>query len=1047
MTKDELELQISALEDSPNESSLHTLFRALCEYFNLNQAKPQSTVLDIGNSSTIKKYIGSTILRLLEKCSDLFWSDGQLRLKTILLLDDCYADSLYKIQKLDPKAEGHIKFSSLQSVSSEVTADFEKLRSSITSIETAIKSKQAYIKLLSNPRTIIFTENQIQPPSISSKERAAEFFSSLESYCGAERIHKLDAYENLRNLFLAYELDLSKHNENRYSKTIIKEIIFLTYNLAKIDFETSEIQTPAKLTIEETKRKYPLHTCDQQFQIKLIVANDGPGFAFETRINIIAADPPIELETHELNIGTIDTGKHEFIINANSKSATTEPPIILGLISWSDYKGDRKEIDFEIKITPQNGTLDWEKIKYLQPYSLESVDTEAELIGRKDLLENISSKLSLKKSESSIIHGQKRVGKTSLARTIQKRFEEKENYITIFIETGSLDKSTPANFIKSLGEKIIKKLRLELQNLSIQPPSIVESLYPLVSFLEDLLSLNNSIRIIIILDEFDEIPSKLYPYTEAGNSFFHNLRSISGESGEGRVALILVGGENMSTIMQSTDKLNKFDAYNVGYFDKSRYWEDFKELLTAPLQGVMEFSDEAILSLYETTEGNPFYTKFIAKNLYRKMCDKRCSFISADEMNDAIRDAIASIETINVNHFWSDGIRVEDSERRDQIETQRRRFLIRFSEKMRSQRSVCKEELISDNLLSTLPVAELIESFISRNILINENNEIRIKPRLFEKWLLEKGIHSLRASFADEDAISAFEEKDSKHYVTDLEIIDTCKKWELYRGAEITATSVRAWLEQFENNQEKRSVFTLLSNIKFYGELLIREKLSIIHETIRRRLIHQLKQGERLRKDIIISCFGTADKSGSSYVRMYASENGITSHNVKSISEIKKTISNDNSIQAIVFIDDIVATGDTIKTALDNLNSECGEILKERNILVVVGVICGLSSGLTKLEEFTTSGVLKFETIVHSSDILAESDKAFSTSACYFSSMGELMFAKATARKYGAILQNRHPLGYGDSELLVVFKDNCPNNTLPIFWASSQNWTPLFKRG
>jgi hypothetical protein len=40
----------------------------------------------------------------------------------------------------------------------------------------------------------------------------------------------------------------------------------------------------------------------------------------------------------------------------------------------------------------------------------------------------------------------------------------------------------------------------------------------------------------------------------------------------------------------------------------------------------------------------------------------------------------------------------------------------------------------------------------------------------------------------------------------------------------------------------------------------------------------------------------------------------------------------------------------------------------------------------------------------------------------------------------------RDALGYDDSEVLIAFEYNTPNNCLPIIWAENNEWTPLFKR-
>ena len=39
-----------------------------------------------------------------------------------------------------------------------------------------------------------------------------------------------------------------------------------------------------------------------------------------------------------------------------------------------------------------------------------------------------------------------------------------------------------------------------------------------------------------------------------------------------------------------------------------------------------------------------------------------------------------------------------------------------------------------------------------------------------------------------------------------------------------------------------------------------------------------------------------------------------------------------------------------------------------------------------------------------------------------------------------------HPLGFADGQHLFGFYYNTPDNTLPIFWCKSPNWSPAFVR-
>jgi len=1037
-----LEAGYEEFEKISTQDNFYSLLFEIEKYLDLGD----SEALNSQNALVIKEYVASAILRVFKNLSKILWEDIDLRLKVFSLLDTAFGNKLYKSLGISASDQNHDKTSVLETVLDKVVGRFESISNSIVSLDTAAATRKRYMREVRDLSSDVLIKSHIYDESLVSTERLTELFNSLEGYIKADRMSKLEAFGRFELIFDSYSNDFEKHYKNILFLKIIAEPLGNIRDFVKADFDGCDLNKPADINVYSANKKYPLDSPKEKFEIKVVVDNKGPGVAFNTRVIVLDSDACISLQTEEIFLDAVDVGRLEIFLDAEMCFSVIDPINIIGILSYTDYKGDAIEEDFEIEILPQNSSINWDEIQYQQPYSLESVELESDLIGRKDLLYNISSKLTLRKGESSIIHGQKRVGKTSLAKTIQSRLNEIESCIPIFIETGSLDKTTPNNFIRTLGEKVHRKIKSKIPVGELEKPIFEGSLQPLVTFIEDVVEVNKMVRIVIILDEFDEIPSKLYPYTEAGDSFFHSLRSLSGESGGGRVSLVLVGGENIDVIMQSTDKLNKFDAFNVGYFDRSDYWADFKELLISPVKDTIEFTEEAILTLYEYTEGNPFYTKFIAKKLYKKMCEKRCSYITNDEMLAAIRDTINNLEAINVNHFWSDGIRVEDVARKDLIETQRRRFLIGFAESLRECGEFSKSKYISSTSNGLIPAKEIVESFIGRKILVGDGDILRIKPKLFEEWLVERGVNILRASFSDEDALSAYRKKEELEYITDSELLSAVEGWELYRGSKVGVADVRNWLSGFESNAERRSAFKLLTNIEFYGEIKIREKLKVIHDLVRREITYTYKESEKVRKDVLISCFGGDSKSGASYLRMYATENAITTHSIKKVSDIKKTLNLDSSIKAVVFVDDIIASGGSMIESIRALDSDCGDLLRERNVLILVGVIVGLSDGVERIEAEIKKLDLNIKLKV--CDIIGESDKAFSPESRYFDSDLERTEALSLARKYGAKLQNRHPLGYYESQLLVVFKDNCPNNTLPIFWASSNKpvWKPLFKR-
>jgi hypothetical protein len=376
---------------------------------------------------------------------------------------------------------------------------------------------------------------------------------------------------------------------------------------------------------------------------------------------------------------------------------------------------------------------------------------------------------------------------------------------------------TPDKFVNSLGDAILREIAT--QDFSDKASSIVfdGSLAPLTPYMKTLHRARPDMRFVMIFDEFDDVPSELYRYTPIANTFFQNLRSLSSE---GYIGFVLVGGENMLLIQQSTDKLNKFDTVRVDYFDKGKYWNDFQDLVRRPTNGHLEYSDDAVQSLYEFTEGNPYYTNLICRQVYVHACEDRNSYISQDEVERAAIESLDALQSNSVNHFWKDGIRVDDPALRDEIETQRRKFLLGFADaRRRSRNVVTRQELNATDVLKSEPaVGELIDSFVSRGVLIEENGGFRLKPRYFERWLVDHGSQLITSGSIDERAIAALRKADDEAFVRDGELVELCKLWGLYRGNRIQSQDVRNWLSQFEGNREQRLMFHLLKG----GKVLLR---------------------------------------------------------------------------------------------------------------------------------------------------------------------------------------------------------------------------------
>lgn len=144
--------------------------------------------------------------------------------------------------------------------------------------------------------------------------------------------------------------------------------------------------------------------------------------------------------------------------------------------------------------------------------------------------------------------------------------------------------------------------------------------------------------------------------------------------------------------------------------------------------------------------------------------------------------------------------------------------------------------------------------------------------------------------------------------------------------------------------------------------------------------------------------------------------------------------------KAIVFFDDIIGSGNqAVRFAKNHLQN----IKIDKYYVALMAFEKGL-------ENVRNNGFFK-KVIVH--EIISEELMAFSPGSQVFSDAGTRERIKRLCEKYGKLLYPKHPLGYDDSQALIVFPHNTPNNTLPIIWASDKNekepgyiWYPVWER-
>jgi hypothetical protein len=1035
-------------ESSESLCRLRGLFdRAVLALVNAKSPKlaPIEDPFDNRLDAQMQRLVAICLVRLLGVASECFENDPTLKRKALTLFDRALASDVYKAVKIETKMQTFEKIPALQPLAEQVESSLSTIIASTTGTTQLGTFRNRFMQELHRDLTKALVWPFV-PRELCEKARIGELFGALEEYLGTSGAKQLSAYERARETLEKYRSEAEQYGTT-YSCRFLAGVAQKLLILASDHIHESGVDEPARLEIVPTEKKYPFHTVNQIIDVRLQARNSGRGYAFSTKLTVLPSSEKVEIQRSQLYLGDLVPGALLTLEIPTVLSAPQKDVSLLAELNWVNYDSKPSSLIFELRLLGQRSDIDWDEVARQEPYSLEPVETKADFVGREEIVNLLLRLTQAKKVTSAYVYGQKRVGKTSIVKVLADSLvrTQPESFAVMYVHGGDYVHPDPLTTIEQLGQRICRDIvRASRSFEGIEIPEFHGALSPLAEFLDAISHIAPLRRFIFILDEFDELPVDLYKRGPVGDAFFLTLRAISGK---GPFGFILVGGENMSNIMTfQGDRLNKFRAVRVDYFDREQHWPDFEALIRRPVSPWLEISEQALTLLYQESAGNPYFAKLIASEVFSLAVSRRDCHVTASEVQEAVRNALQHVSANSFEHFWRDGILATGAQA-ELVSVQRRRVLLALANAFRQKDRVQLEDIRNQPYVAHMDDHSLLRElgdFERRQIVLRQDSHYDIKVGLFKKWLVSSGVRELITSFGDLDEILKRKQQEEKAFVRSEEIVAVCQTWGLYRGRKISEDHVRTWLRQFGDNLAQRLMFKILVGLRFYTADKIRAKLKEAYGIVSRGLTTRLENGRRRRGDILVSYLDRVGKSGALYARLFADENEIYVDNVIERDKLAGAFKGRSDLQAVVFVDDFLGTGQSAAEYFAQLDEECGELIRKSGLRFYFVAVCGFQSAEARIQQALDKMGLPVS--VHVCDLLDDKDKCFDEHSRLFPETTERNYAMNMAYEKGAMLEKRNPLGFGDCQATVVFEHGCPNNSLPILWAESKDWCPLFPR-
>jgi photosystem II stability/assembly factor-like uncharacterized protein/tetratricopeptide (TPR) repeat protein len=295
--------------------------------------------------------------------------------------------------------------------------------------------------------------------------------------------------------------------------------------------------------------------------------------------------------------------------------------------------------------------------EWVNPYIAGAPVTEAKMFfGRADIFDWIERSLTGRYADHIlVVHGQRRVGKTSVLKQLHNRLPER--YVPVFFDFQGRTHTTLDRFLWWLSREIVRVLKQD-RGISVPMPEkdafTNDPDYLDNQFLPNLQPALGDRTLLLTFDEFDNLEEAEVKQALA-RPLVDYLRRLMGNPGLNFIFSIGSSGRKLENMQASYTEFFKTALYKkISFLDK----ENCFDLITRPVEGVLEYDRDAVNRIYAITSGHPYFTQLLCHELFSQ-CQKTEQRQVREGDVAGVLDDVIERGTVNLKFVWDEASDLE----------------------------------------------------------------------------------------------------------------------------------------------------------------------------------------------------------------------------------------------------------------------------------------------------------------------------------------------------------------------------------------------------
>jgi|GEM_PF-1091999 len=294
----------------------------------------------------------------------------------------------------------------------------------------------------------------------------------------------------------------------------------------------------------------------------------------------------------------------------------------------------------------------------INPYIAGAPVTEQRMFfGREDVFDWIERSLSGQYADHIlVVHGQRRVGKTSVLKQLPNRLPKR--YIPVFFDLQGRTHTTLDRFLWWLSREIVRVLKQD-RGIAISPPDkdlfTKDIEYFESRFLPELKPVLGDDGILLLtFDEFDNLEESEIKEVLAQPLIDH-LRRMMGSPNVNFIFSIGSSGRKLENMQANYTEFFKTALYRkISFLTR----DDAHRLITMPVQGMIDYESDAVQHIFEIVSGHPYFTQLICHELFSQCQKTGGRIIKLDDVKSVLDDVVER-GTVNLKFVWDEASDLE----------------------------------------------------------------------------------------------------------------------------------------------------------------------------------------------------------------------------------------------------------------------------------------------------------------------------------------------------------------------------------------------------